>query len=284
MTSKIVLISGATSGIGLSAARALAHQGFHLALIGRSSAKLSAVAEQIRNQVEGAQVETISADLSTHAGVQQAAHEFKKRHTRLDVLLNNAGAIFSNRQVSPDGLEMTFALNHLHYFHLTMLLLETLKASPAARVVNVSSDAHRGQHIDFDDLQNAKAYSSFTAYGRSKLMNVLFTYELARRLENTPVTANALHPGFVSTGFAMNNKGLLRWGVKLMQVFARSPEKGAETSIYLAASPEVEGVSGKYFSDSKAVDSDPVSYDRAAAEKLWQISLEMIVENSPLSG
>jgi len=276
MNSKLVLITGATSGIGLAAARELARQGFHLVLVGRSSAKLSAVAEQIRNTHTAAQVETICADLCSHAGVQQAAHEFKKRHTRLDVLLNNAGAIFSSRQVSPDGLEMTFALNHLNYFHLTMLLLDALKASPAARVVNVSSDAHRGQKLDFDDLQSEKAYSSFTAYGRSKLMNVLFTYELARKLEGSSVTVNALHPGFVSTGFALNNKGLLRWGVKLMQMFARSPEKGAETSVYLAASPEAQAISGKYFSDSKPVESDPVTYDRAAAEKLWQVSLEMI--------
>ncbi|OIO85574.1 MAG: short-chain dehydrogenase [Anaerolineae bacterium CG2_30_57_67] len=276
MQNKTILVTGATSGIGLVAARQLARQGGSVVLVGRSAAKLSTVAEQIKTQTGNTQIETIVADLSTHAGVQHTAHEFKKRYPRLDVLLNNAGAIFSSRQVSADGLELTFALNHLNYFHLTMLLMDVLKASNAARVVNVSSDAHRGQKLDFDDLQNSKNYSRFSAYGRSKLMNLLFTYELARKLEGTKITANALHPGFVSTGFALNNQGLLRWGVKLLRIFALTPEKGAETSIYLASSPEVEGVTGKYFSDRKMINSDPVSYDKTTAEKLWQVSLEMI--------
>jgi NAD(P)-dependent dehydrogenase (short-subunit alcohol dehydrogenase family) len=276
MQNKTVLITGATAGIGLVTARELAGMGAQITLVSRNAAKLMTAAEQIKTQTGNTNVEYIAADLATRTGVNQTAFEFKKRHTRLDVLINNAGALFTERQVTPDGLELTFALNHLSYFLLTMLLLETLKASTAGRVVNVASDAHRGQTINFDDLQGEKGYNGLTAYGRSKLMNVLFTYELARKLKETNVTANALHPGFVATGFAKNNGPLYKIGMKLIGFFARSPEQGAETSIYLASSPEVKGVSGKYFADSRAVDSDPVSYDEATAERLWNVSLEMI--------
>jgi len=276
MQGKIVLITGATSGIGLVTARELARKGANLTIVGRNPAKLATVAEQIKNQTGNQYIETIAADLSTHAGVQLVAHEFKKRHTRLDVLINNAGAIFMSRQLSGDGLEMTFALNHLNYFHLTNLLLEVLKASAPARIINVSSDAHRGQNIDFDDLQGAKNFSGMTIYGRSKLMNLLFTYELARRLEGKGVTANALHPGFVATGFGKNNGKLMSVVMTLMSPIAKTAEDGASTSIYLATSNEVEGLSGKYFIDKRPVDSDPASYDQAAAARLWDLSLEMI--------
>jgi NAD(P)-dependent dehydrogenase (short-subunit alcohol dehydrogenase family) len=171
---------------------------------------------------------------------------------------------------------MTFALNHLNYFHLTILLLDVLKTSGASRVINVSSMAHQGARINFDDLQFEKNYQGMTAYGQSKLANVLFTYELARKLEGTRVTANALHPGFVNTGFAKNNNWIVKAGMALLRPIQRSPEKGAQTSIHLAASSELDGVTGKYFVDSKAVPSDPASYNRASAERLWQISLEMI--------
>lgn len=277
MQGKTILITGATSGIGLAMARELAGKGAHITLVGRNSAKLAMVAEQIRNQTGNQNIDTILADLSTHAGVQLTAHEFKKRRTRLDVLINNAGAIYMSRRLSEDGLEMTFALNHLNYFHLTNLLLDVLKTSTPARVINVSSDAHRGQVIDFDNLQGEKSYSGVTAYGRSKLMNVLFTYELARRLEGKGVTANAIHPGFVATGFGRNNGALMSLALKLISPIARTADEGASTGIYLACSIEVEGVSGKYFVDKQAVDSDPVSYDRAMAERLWDTSLEMIV-------
>lgn len=276
MQGKIVLITGATSGIGLEMARELAERGAHLVLVGRNPTKLATVAEQIRAQTGNANIETIRADLSTHAGVQLTAHEFKRRHTRLDVLINNAGAIYMRRQVSADGLEMTFALNHLNYFHLTNLLLETLKASVPSRVINVSSDAHRGQRISFDDLQSEKSYNGWTVYARSKLMNVLFTYELARRLEGRGVTVNAFHPGFVATDFGKNNGGLMNLALRLISPIARTPEEGASTGIYLACSLEVEGVSGKYFVDKQPVQSDPLTYDRSIAERLWEVSLELI--------
>lgn len=273
---KMILITGATSGIGLAMARELAARRGYITLVGRNAAKLATVAEQIRNQTGNQNIDTILADLSTHAGVQLTAHEFKKRHTRLDVLINNAGAIYMSRHLSKDGLEMTFALNHLNYFHLTNLLLDVLKASAPARIINVASDAHRGQVIDFDNLQGEKSYSGWTAYGRSKLMNVLFTYELARRLEGKGVTVNAMHPGFVASGFGKNNGALMSLVMKLISPIARTTEEGASTGIYLASSMEVENVSGKYFVDKQAVDSDPVSYNQETAGRLWEISLEMI--------
>lgn len=276
MQGKIVLITGATDGIGRVTAQELARKGAHVTLVGRNPDKLSAVAEQIKNQTGNANLSTIVANLSNHAGVQYAAHEFKKHNTRLDVLINNAGAIYMSRQLSADGLELTFALNHLNYFHLTNLLLETLKASAPARIVNVSSDAHRGQKLDFDDLQSEKTYGGMAVYGRSKLMNVLFTYELSRRLKGQGVTVNALHPGFVATQFGQNNGRLMGLVMKLISPVAKTPEAGASTSLYLASSQEVEGLSGGYYVEKSAVDSDPASYDLTTAERLWNTSLELI--------
>ncbi len=277
MQGKTVMVTGATNGIGLVAARELANMGARVMLVSRNQQKCVTVAEQIKSQTGNLQVEYIVADLSTRTGVQQAAHEFKKHHTHLDVLLNNAGAVYMSRQLSKDNIELTFALNHLNYFHLTILLLDVLKASSSARIVSVASDAHRSQKLNFDDLQAEKSYNGMGVYGRSKLANVLFTYELARKLDGTKVTANALHPGFVSTGFGKNNGKLMKIVLGLLSPIQREPAEGAATSIYLASSPEVQGVTGKYFTDCKPVDSDPASYDRATAEKLWQTSLEMIV-------
>jgi NAD(P)-dependent dehydrogenase (short-subunit alcohol dehydrogenase family) len=276
MQGKIVLVTGATAGIGLATARELARKGAQVTLVGRNPARLAAVIAQISSQTGNPHLESISADLSTRAGVQLVANEFKKRHTCLDVLINNAGAFFNSRQLSVDGLEMTFALNHLNYFHLTNLLLDVLQASSPARIVNVASDAHRGQTLDFGNLQLEKGYSGRLAYGRSKLMNVLLTYELARRLEGRGVTANALHPGFVATQMGMNNGRLMQLVMKLVAPLARSPEEGASTSLYLAVSQEVEGVSGRYYVDKYPVQSDPASYDLAAAQKLWDASLELM--------
>lgn len=190
--------------------------------------------------------------------------------------MNNAGSFFMSRQESVDGIEMTFALNHLGYFLLTNLLLDTLEASAPARIVNVSSAAHERAQIDFEDLQGRQKYSGWQAYGQSKLANVLFTYELARRLEGTGVTVNALHPGFVATNLGAGTYGLIgRLFKKLVNLRGVSPEEGARTSIYLATSSEVEGVTRKYFVEQKAVPSSEASYDEATARRLWQVSAEL---------
>ena len=274
MQGRTVLVTGATNGIGLVTARELARMGAQVTIMSRNAEKCAAVSERLGTET-GNPVEVIVADLSTLAGMMQAAAMFKQRHTRLHVLVNNAGGLFFRRQLTADGYEMTFALNHLNYFLLTILLLDILKASAPARIVNVSSDAHEGASIDFDNLQGESHYRGRRAYGQSKLANVLFTYELARRLEGTGVTANALHPGFTATGFASNNGAIYAFGMKLIGLFIRKATRGAHTSIYLASSPEVEGVTGKYFFDCKAVDSSPLSHDQALAEKLWQVSLEL---------
>ena len=276
LTGKTIIVTGATNGIGLITARELARMGGQVTIISRNADKCAAVAERIKSET-GNQVEFIAADLSTLTGIMQAAADFQQRHTHLHVLVNNAGGFFNKRNLTADGYEYTFALNHLNYFLLTNLLLGVLKASAPARIVNVSSGMHvRAPAMDFDNLQGEKIFSGWGAYARSKLANVMFTYELARRLEGTGVTVNALHPGYVNTGFALNNGSLFRVFAGLSaRLFARKPEQGALTSIYLASSPEVDGVTGKYFADCQPVQSSPVSYDKAAAEKLWQVSLEL---------
>jgi NAD(P)-dependent dehydrogenase (short-subunit alcohol dehydrogenase family) len=273
---KNILVTGATNGIGLVTATELSRMGGQVTIFSRNAAKCAEVAARIRSGT-GNLVEWIAADLSTLEGIMQAAMTFKQRHMHLHILVNNAGAYFVKRILTPDSFERTFALNHLNYFLLTVLLLDMLKASAPARVVNVSSGAHEGvKALDFDNLQGEKKFTGWDAYARSKLCNVLFTYELARRLEGTGVTANALHPGYVNTGFATNNGWAYRIGAKLSaRLFGKKPEDGAATSIYLAASPEVEGVTGKYFVDCKEIPSSPSSQDKALAEKLWQVSLEL---------
>ena len=275
MRGKTCLVTGATNGIGLVTARGLARMGAAVTVVSRSAERCQATAEQIRQETGNPEVDFIAADLSSRAELQRATQEFRERQGRLDVLVNNAGGFFMRRSESVDGLEMNLALNHLNYFLLTNLLLETIKASAPARIINVSSDAHRGGHIDFDDLQSKRRYAGFRAYSQSKLMNVLFTYELSRRLEGSGVTANALHPGFVATGFAKNNGFLFRLFMPLAQLGALSPEDGARTSIYLASAAEVDGVSGKYFTRGQAVPSSPESYDEQSALRLWETSLEL---------
>jgi NAD(P)-dependent dehydrogenase (short-subunit alcohol dehydrogenase family) len=275
MRDKICVVTGASSGIGFVTARELARQGAKVTLVSRSAERCQAAAEHIRQETGNPEVDFVAADLSYLAEIRRAAEELLERHERLDVLVNNAGGFFMKRAETVDGLEQTFALNHLNYFLLTHLLLERIRASAPARIVCVSSDAHRGRRINLDDLQSKLNYAGFRAYGQSKLMNVLFTYELSRRLEGSGVSANALHPGFVATGFAKNNGLLFRLAMPLVQLGALSPEEGARTSITLASSAEVEGVSGKYFTRERAVQSDPASYDEQTARRLWDASLEL---------
>jgi NAD(P)-dependent dehydrogenase (short-subunit alcohol dehydrogenase family) len=275
MQGKVCLVTGATSGIGLVTAQALAQQGATVAVIARNPERGAAVVDRIAQETGNPAVELLVADLSVQAQIHHLAEEFRHRFARLDVLVNNAGALFTRRSLSADGIEMTLALNHLGYFLLTNLLLGTLQASAPARIVNVSSDAHRGARIDFTDLQGQRRYSGWRAYCQSKLANLLFTYELARRLEGTGVTANAMHPGFVATGFGRNNRGMFALFIRVAQLIALRPEQGAETLIYLATALEVEGVSGKYFVKKRPVTSSRESYDQAAAQRLWQLSAEM---------
>lgn len=276
MENKTCLITGATSGIGFFTARELAAKGMRVVLVGRDPAKTQAATEQIKRETGSARVEYLVADLSSQAEVRRLADDFKRRYPRLDVLINNAGAMFTSRRQSVDGIEMTFALNQLAPFLLTHLLLDTLKASAPSRIIVVGSDAHNGARNTFDDpQQQRRGYSGLRAYNESKLANIMFTYELARRLAGTGVTANVLHPGFVASNFARNNGGLVGFGLTLLRPIMISSERGAETSIYLASSPEVEGVSGQYFVKCKPARSSAASYDEAAQRHLWDLCEEL---------
>lgn len=273
----VCLITGATSGIGRATARALARSGMTLVLAGRDEARTRTVVEAIGRASPDARVEYLLADLSEQAQVRRLADEFKARHARLDVLVNNAGALFWRRRVTVDGQEMTFALNHLAPFLLTNLLLDTLRSSAPARVVTVASAAHQGARIPFDDLRQGHGrYRPFGVYSETKLANLLFTYELARRLDGTGVTANAAHPGFVASNFAYGHNPWLRAGMLLTRPFSVSPEKGARTSVYLASSPDVAGVTGQYFAKCRPIRSSAASYDREAARRLWDVSAEIV--------
>jgi NAD(P)-dependent dehydrogenase (short-subunit alcohol dehydrogenase family) len=277
MQGKVCLITGGTNGIGKSAAQALAQMGATVVIVGRNAQKTGQVAADIRLATGSPNVDSLLADLSSQQDIRRLASDFQSRHSRLHVLLNNAGGTYLKRQLSVDGIEMTFALNHLAYFLLTALLLDTLKASAPARIISVSSDAHANGKIEFDNLQGERSYSGLGPYGNSKLANILFTRELAHRLEGSGVTANALHPGLTSTGFGRNNPGLLMtiMGV-VIPLIARSPEKGAATSVYLASSPEVQCTTGEYFVDSKVAQTAPQAADMAVARRLWDVSAEMV--------
>jgi len=279
MTGKVCLVTGATSGIGAVTAEALARRGATVCVVGRDREKGESTVERIRRDAGNPSVEFFRADLSSQADVRRLADEFRGRHSRLDVLVNNAGGMFLDRRESVDGIEMTFALNHLAYFLLTNLLLDLLKASAPSRVVSVSSDAHRWpRRIDLVDYQGRRRYGGLRTYGQSKLANVLFTRELASRLEGTGVTANALHPGFVAPSFfgAGGMHGpmgrLMGLGARL---FAISPEEGAKTTIYLATAPEVEGVAGQYFYRCKPITPSSAARNFDAGRRLWELSDEL---------
>ena len=275
MRGKLCMVTGATSGIGKETAQVLAQAGAEVVVVGRNREKSETTVDRIKQQTGNPAVEYMLADLSSQAEIRQLAETFKRQHERLDVLVNNAGAFFLWRQKSVDGIEMTFALNHLGCFLLTILLLDTLKASTPARVINVSSDSHEGETIDFDHLQGKRIYNGFRAYGESKLANIYFTYELSRRLEGTGVTVNAMHPGFVATNIGTNNGWVVRAIRPLMDLFALSAEEGADTINYLAISKEVERITGKYFIKRKAVPSSSISYDESLARRLWQASMKL---------
>ncbi|MCF7804051.1 MAG: SDR family oxidoreductase [Candidatus Marinimicrobia bacterium] len=276
MENKRILVTGATSGIGRETVRGLAKKGAQIIVMSRNEQKCRETVDELNDTTGRSDADYFVADLSIMDDIRSAAEKFQEKYDRLDVLLNNAGAIFTSRQETPDGYEKTLALNHLNYFLLTNLLLDTLRDSAPSRIVNVASGAHYGNDIDFDDLQREQSYSGYKVYGESKLMNILFTYELDRRLDTDDVTANALHPGFVASNFGHNNSLPVRILMSLTQLFARSEKKGAETSIYLASSPDVEGVSGKYFSDKKPKESSPQSYDEKTARRLWEVSEELV--------
>lgn len=275
MVGKICLITGASSGIGQVTALELARMGATVVMLVRSRERGEAARQAIITQTGNQQVELLVADLASFASVRAAAQELRSRHQRLDLLLNNAGLYMGQRQLSSDGFEMTFAVNHLAHFLLTNLLLDLLKASGPSRVVHVSSDAHLGGSNRFDDVRATRGYIGFRAYADSKLANVLFTYELARRLEGSGVTANALHPGAVRTNFAVETAGLFGVLFGLVRPLMLSPEQGARTSIYLASSPEVATVSGSYFVNCRPRKSSPNSYDRTAQSRLWALSEEL---------
>jgi NAD(P)-dependent dehydrogenase (short-subunit alcohol dehydrogenase family) len=275
MRGKTCLVTGASGGIGFETALALAHKGAHVILVGHNAQRGEAALQRIRAAEEKASIEFVLADLSVQEQIRSLARGVREQHDRLDVLVNNAGGFFLRRQESTDGIEMTWALDYLNYFLLTNLLLDLLRASAPARIVNVSSRMHRLASIRFEDLQFRNGYRGWTAYGQAKLADLIFTYELARRLEGSGVTANALHPGSVATGIGQQ-QSLVRLLLRAVHAFgAKSPREGAETSIYLASSPDVAGVTGKYFVDKRPVSSSSASYDEQIAERLWAASEEM---------
>lgn len=275
-TGRIALITGATSGIGRATAEALARQGLTVVLVARDPHKGRAVLDEIKTRTGSGSLDLLVSDLSSQASIRELAAAYKNRYDRLHVLVNNAGGFFSDRRTTVDGLELTFAFNHLAYFLLTNLLLDRLRAGAPARIVNVSSEAQAMTGLNFDDLQAERRYDGQRAYSQSKLANVVFTYALARRLAGSGVTANAVHPGVVRTNFGRENPSLVfRLLFPLIDRFMLTPEKGAATPIYLATSAEIEGVSGQYFANQKPKRSNPVSYDLGVQERLWEVSARL---------
>jgi NAD(P)-dependent dehydrogenase (short-subunit alcohol dehydrogenase family) len=281
MAGRTVLITGGTAGIGKATALGLAAMGAHVAVTGRDRDRADAAGAEIR-AAGGGRVDVFIADLSSQAQVRRLADQVLHALTRIDVLVNNVGGYWNTRHVTADGLEQTFALNHLAPFLLTTLLLDRLTDSAPARVVTVSSNAHAMGRIDFDDLQGERFYSGARAYNESKLANVLFTYELARRMPAASVTANALHPGVVSTGFGADDPAAVqRLLVPFLRPFMKSPAGGAATSIYVASAPDLAQVTGRFFARSRPRKSSERSYDRAVAARLWQASADLVAADSP---
>jgi NAD(P)-dependent dehydrogenase (short-subunit alcohol dehydrogenase family) len=275
MREKVCLITGGNSGIGMETALGLANTGATVVVVGRDRVRGESAIAEIRAKSGNGSVDLMLADLSSQESIHQLAKDFKDTYQRLHVLISNAGVFLSKRTVTVDGIETTFAVNHLAPFLLTNLLLDVLEASAPARIVNVTSSGERSGTINFDDLQGEGKYSGFRAYNQSKLAMILFTYELARRLEGTGVSANCVHPGVVVTNLGRGSSGSFGHLLRLLRPFFSSPEKGAETSIYLASSPEVEGVSGKYFAKKAEARSSEQSYNEEMGRRLWRVSAEL---------
>jgi retinol dehydrogenase-14 len=276
MTAQTVLVTGATRGIGKATALGLARMGAHIAIVGRDLERTEQAAREIE-AVGRAPVEMFVADMASQAQVRDLADEALDRLPRLDVLVNNVGGYWSTRHVTVDGVEHTLALNHLAPYLLTRLLVDRMKHTGGARVITVASNAHAQGHIEFDDLQGERSYSGALAYNQSKLANVMFTYELARHLQGNSVTANVLHPGVVSTGFGSEDPGRLqRWLVPLIRPLMKDPSRGAATSIYVASSPDLAHVTGRYFANCKPKRTSRASYDRAVSARLWQASADLV--------
>jgi NAD(P)-dependent dehydrogenase (short-subunit alcohol dehydrogenase family) len=274
MKGKICVVTGTTSGIGKETAVALARAGARVAIVCRTQDKGERALAEIRRR-SGGDVALFVADLASQRAIRVLAARLSTALPRIDVLINNAGLILDRRVLTEDGLETTFAVNHIGYFLLTRLLEPKLLAGAPARVVNVASRAHQSGTLRFDDLMGAKGYDGWSAYVQSKLANIVFTYELARRLAGSGVTANCLHPGVIASNFGNAGPLMIRLGVRLGRPFMKGPARGADTSIYLASSPEVEGVSGKYFVNRRQARSNDESYDAAVATRLWKVSEEL---------
>jgi len=277
MQGKICMVTGANSGIGEATALGLAQMGATVVMICRDQTKGEEAQNQIKTKSGNNAVDLLLADLSSQQSIRQLVENFQQNYTQLHVLINNAGVFMMSRKATVDGLEMTFAVNYLAPFLLTNLLLDKLQNSAPARSVNVSSESHQSGYIKIDDLQAEKGYRSWNAYGQSKLALVMFTYELARRLQGTDMTVNCLHPGFVSTNIGQSDTApIVRTLVKFIFSRGISPEEGAKTSIYLASSPEVEGVTGKYFAKCIPIRSAPISYDKSLQQQLWEQSAKLV--------
>ena len=277
MDGKLCMVTGATSGIGFYTALEIARMGGSVIIIGRNQPKCMTAVKMIQENTGNPSVEYLLADLSSQTQIRTAARFFYQKYNHLDILVNNAGGFFLHRRLSEDGIEMTLALNHLAYFLLTNLLIDALKSSPSARVINVSSSTHNNKHLNFNDLQLTRLYNPVQAYGRSKLANLLFSYELARQLADTRVTSNALTPGWVATDiYKKVNPWLTPLINPVIQRIGQTPLEGAQTSIYLATSPDVEGITGKYYSNMQPVRSSSASYGLDSARRLWELSLEFV--------
>jgi NAD(P)-dependent dehydrogenase (short-subunit alcohol dehydrogenase family) len=277
MKNKIVVITGATGGMGRVTAEALAKMGATVVILARNKTKAETTVQEIKSATGNANISFIEMDLDSLASVKKAADELKRRYEKIDVLINNAGVTLDKRQLTNDGFERTFQVNHLSHFLLTHLLLDQIKAAGKGRIINLSSGAQAMGKIDFSNLQGEKNYKGLNIYCNSKLMNVLFTYELAERLKGTGVTVNALHPGVVATDFGKGTSdGFIGFMVKYLRFMMISPDKGSQTAIYLASSPGIDGVTGKYFVKKKPAGTNKQSYDAELRKEFFETSREMV--------